>query len=246
MRGDGDLYWAGGMRAALREAFKGNYDFYLWLNDDTRLDRDAVSVLLATHDSVIKQEGVPSVIVGATRDPSTGAVTYGGRYRPSRLRPSRFRVLQVADVAQATETMNGNVVLVPQTVVDRVGNIDMFRHSFGDQDYGLRARAAGCNVWVAPGTVADCPANANPVYGGVHGGRPLVSEFRGLFSVKGLYPRDWMRYSRRWHGPLWPLFWLSPYVHGTLRIAAAHLPTLGLDRHGGGRGGVPIVRGHRG
>ena len=38
LRGDGQLYWNGGMRRAFGEAMAGDYDYYLWMNDDTELD----------------------------------------------------------------------------------------------------------------------------------------------------------------------------------------------------------------
>ena len=37
LQGDGSLFWNGGMHAAFAEALKGDYDYYLWLNDDTFL-----------------------------------------------------------------------------------------------------------------------------------------------------------------------------------------------------------------
>ena len=37
LHGDGSLYWAGGMRMAMEAAIPGRFDFYLWLNDDTKL-----------------------------------------------------------------------------------------------------------------------------------------------------------------------------------------------------------------
>ena len=35
IQGSGNLYWNRGMYAAWREAAKNDYDYYLWLNDDT-------------------------------------------------------------------------------------------------------------------------------------------------------------------------------------------------------------------
>ena len=49
LRGDGSLFWAGGMRLALGEALKGDYDYYVWLNDDTMLDPNAFKTLLGIH-----------------------------------------------------------------------------------------------------------------------------------------------------------------------------------------------------
>ena len=43
--------------------------------------------------------------------------------------------------------MNGNVVLVPNTVVEAIGLLDpVFVHDLGDVDYGMRAREHGIAV----------------------------------------------------------------------------------------------------
>jgi GT2 family glycosyltransferase len=220
LSGDGTLYWVHGMHLGLARAFEGDYDHYLWLNDDTQLDDDAVSVLLQASKDVAARTPNPAIIVGSTRDPASGALTYGGRERRSRLRRTRFEVLEPGDEPRPTETMNGNIVLVPREVVRRIGNIDpAYRHMWGDQDYGLRARAADCEVWTAPGTIGACSRNPLPVYGQ----RPYLDDLRTLFSVKGLLPSNWATFTRRWAGPLWPLFWVSPYLQRGLRVTAAHL-----------------------
>ncbi len=219
LQGDGNLYWAPGMRMALQHAFEGDYDFYLWLNDDTILDPDAVSTLLRTREELLQGGSEEVLVVGATRDPDTGVTTYGGRFRPSTWRRHHFVNTNSSTQPQRIETMNGNVVLVPRAVARVVGNISEFRHSFGDEDYGLRANQAGFEVWLAPGTVATCARNPAPVYGR----RPLLEDIRNLWSIKGLWPSDWATFLRRWGGPLWPLFFVSPYLRRIVRVIDAHI-----------------------
>jgi GT2 family glycosyltransferase len=48
LHGDGELFWSGGMRQAFAAAIAGDYDHYLWLNDDVYLDDSALAVLLDT------------------------------------------------------------------------------------------------------------------------------------------------------------------------------------------------------
>jgi GT2 family glycosyltransferase len=101
-------------------------------------------------------------------------------------------------------------------VVERVGNIDpAFVQQFGDFDYGLRARAAGCSVWIAPGTVGTCATHPlrRP------GEQPFLQEWRRRWSTKELSPRPWAVFARRWAGGLWPVYWLSPYVQTGFRLA---------------------------
>lgn len=219
--GDGTLYWNRGMHAALAAAYRHGYDGYLWLNDDTMLDTDALSRLLITWRDVSDRCGRPSIVVGSTRDPDSGRVTYGGRYRPSRIRRTRFCVLPpAATMPRRTETMNGNLVLVPADVVARVGNLEpAYRHGGGDEDYGLRARQSGCEIWLAPGFLATCPRD-----GATSGGhRTLRDELRDLADVKRFEPRSWALFTRRWAGPLWPLYFVSPYMRGALRVIRAQI-----------------------
>ena len=49
LHGNGKLYWNGGMRRAFAAAIAGDYDYYLWMNDDTELDDGALAVLLDTE-----------------------------------------------------------------------------------------------------------------------------------------------------------------------------------------------------
>lgn len=198
-----DLFWNGGMRVAWAAAREQRPDAYLWLNDDTVLDDDAVARLLEVHERYPDR-----IVVGATRDPETGAVTYSGVARPEpRWRPLSFVRVEPGSHPRPVETMNGNCVLVPASVADRVGGLDArFTHGIGDFDYGLRARDAGVGILLAPGTVGTCAAN--PV---VHG-RSVRRELAHLRGPKGLPPSEWRTFVRRWAGPLWPLYAVTPYL----------------------------------
>ena len=76
--GDGKLFWNGGMRMAFAEAWKSRPDFYVWLNDDTTLEKHALQHLLETYDSLRSSHGDRLIIVGATFDPESNRLTYGG------------------------------------------------------------------------------------------------------------------------------------------------------------------------
>lgn len=216
--GDGSLFWNGGMRQALTAALADGYDGYLLLNDDTVLERSALRTLLEAAKAV-HRTGLPRpIVVGSTHDPATGALTYGGLRRASRRRPLRFMRVTPGATPLRVDTFEANCVLIPAEVAQRLGNLDpAFVHAMGDNDYGLRATAEGFEVWLAPGTVGACQANPLPEPGQ---GR-LRAELRALTSRKQLPPRDWAVFARRWAGPLWPLYWASPYV----RRAASSIRT---------------------
>ena len=215
LRGSGQLYWNGGMRSAFGAAIAGDYDYYLWMNDDTTLDDGALALLLDTERRLGGHPDEAVIVAGSTRHPDTGELTYGGLVRPWSWRPLRWKLVEPDDQPRACETINGNTVLVSRAVVRRVGNIDpAFVQQMGDYDYGLRARAAGCSVWIAPGTVGTCATHPprRP------GEESFLEEWRRLWSIKELLPGPWAVFSRRWAGRLWPLYWLSPYLRGGLRL----------------------------
>lgn len=197
VRGDGHLYWAAGMAVAEQAAMNSNPDYLLWLNDDTFLDVDGLQRLLA-----VSEEFPEAIIVGATRDPDTGDVSYGGRRRISRWHPQRFERLPDCAEVQFADTINGNVVLVPRRVRAMVGPIDgRFPHAYADDDYGLRARKLGALLVQAPGTVAECRPNREegPILRG-------PKAWKALQDPKGLPWRAQARFLHRHGGAVW---WLS-------------------------------------
>lgn len=220
LAGTGGLYWNGGMREAFSAALADDPDLYLWLNDDVVLDPGALRTLLDTRVALLARGQDAAIVAGAVRAPGSNQVTYGGLERRDPRRPLRFDLVAPRGEPFEIATMHGNCVLLPRSVARAVGNLDpAYSHAMGDYDYGLRARAAGCSVWLAPGTVGTCPPNP----GLQPDGRPLRDQLRSLVGVKGLPPADWRAFSRRWAGPAWPLYWASPYLRRGLGMAAARL-----------------------
>lgn len=208
IEGDGSLFWNGGMRLALESATRSEVELVWWLNDDVVLDPDSLSRLFRTIER-LKQEGNwPSVVVGTVRDPEEGFPTYGGIKRPYRWKRFRSVLIRPGRDPIPADTMNGNCVLVPIEVVERVGNLDPdYIQKFGDLDYGFRVRSEGFQIWVAPGSFGTCARHDSRTPGG-----SLSSELKRLWSAKELPFSAWARFTRRWGGPLWFVYFLSPYV----------------------------------
>lgn len=153
--GDGTLYWAGGTRRASGIADDISPDFVLWLNDDVVLMESALTDLVG----VSRLYGDEAIVVGATCDPTTGEFTYGGRRRPSRS-PFDFVAVEPSGQTEAVDAMNGNAVLIPASVRERLGPPDKaFRHNMADFDYAFRARASRIDVVQAPDYVGYCVRN---------------------------------------------------------------------------------------
>lgn len=211
VHGDGSLFWCRGMHAAWQLAHKGNYDFYLWLNDDTRLRPDALARLLECERTLRLGGGVPVVVVGSTVDDKTGVLTYGGEVQAG-CRRTRFSKLQLSEKPQRCDSMNGNIVLVSAAAMQIVGLIDpAFEHAMGDTDYALRANRLGVQVWVAPGVFGECSDNSTR---GTFrdAALPLSRRWKSMLSRKGLPWRSWLLLTRRHTGWLWPAYFSWPYV----------------------------------
>ena len=176
IQGDGNLYWNRGMYLAWKTAteFK-DYDIYLWLNDDTLLFADAMRNILA----VGKQTNFSAIICGATCAKGSQQVTYSG------LVHSQNKLLAPNGTIQQCHIVNGNFLLVPKIIFDKVGNLDWkFRHAIGDFDYGLRVQKAGFKCYIAPQFVGTCEANPTlPKW--CLKSTPLVKRFKILYSPLG-------------------------------------------------------------
>lgn len=211
IQGDGELYWAGGMALAEREAVRSRPDFLLWLNDDVELFEGALRSLLSSAFQFPR-----SIVVGATVDPSSGRVTYGARRR-ARTHPGRLTLVELRPFAQRGDSFNGNCVLVPLQIHDLVGPIDSgFSHSVADWDYGLRATALGIGIWQVPLAVGTCSDQRTV--------RPCKSPWqawRTLQEPTGMPWGDQARYLHRHGPPYWPYLLIRDQLIGLIRLCRA-------------------------
>jgi GT2 family glycosyltransferase len=159
IQGDGNLYWAGGMRIAWREAMKeGPWDYYLLLNDDTVLSPDTFDTLFSSEDYCLKQFGREGIVSGLVCDPTDPTrMTYGGEVFVNHL-TGRRHLLGSSDEPQLCDWTHANILLVPHQVVEEHGILyEGYRHGQADLDYGYRARRRGIPVVVTPRVCGTCP-----------------------------------------------------------------------------------------
>lgn len=189
---DGNLFWNRGMHLAWQTAAEArDYDFYLWLNDDTFVYAHLLQQLL----SLSAAQGDRAIVVGPTQSADHTCATYGGR-RPD------GRIPVPNGTAQHVRTFNGNIVLIPRAVYKRLGNLDpYYSHSKGDFDYGLRATEAGIPILQVGQYLGECEAHptldawCNPAV-------PLATRLRMLNRPNGMPPRETFHLERRHVGLL--------------------------------------------
>ena len=211
INGDGNLFWNRGMYKAWEAASsRQNYDYYFWLNDDTTLKENALSILISSSE--LKND--ESIIVGTTvSTKDSKRITYGGRTKNTGLlKPSKELIF--------CEFFNGNIVLIPNFVFRIVGTNDfIYRHALGDFDYGLRAGKLGVKSYIAPEILGECDEHeslstwCNPK-------QPFNKRWKAFRQPTGHNPEEFFIFEKRHKGILIAIF---HYITNHLRVI---MPTL--------------------
>lgn len=180
IKGDGNLFWNRGMYIAWEAAAKSqDYDYYLWLNDDTFVYFTMLTTLL----KVSEEKGNHAIIIGATQSLNHSQPTYGGRLGNGKIPIPNGTAVEVTH-------FNGNIVLVPMYVYHILGNLDYyFTHSKGDFDYGLRAKEKGIKMYQAGEFLGECDLHetidrwCNPEI-------PFNQRWKALHRPTGMPPKE--------------------------------------------------------
>lgn len=214
LNGDGNLYWCGAMRMAMAYVVDNNYDYCIWLNDDTVLYPHALEALVGI--SVREFPEQQGIVVGSIRDPMTGKLSYGGSMNNCWWQPLRFERIEPNGATQVCDVFNGNFVLIPTRVVKKVGNIHpAFIHAGGDYEFALRATKKGVPILVAPDYYGEC--SRNPIKNTwMDPELSLLERYKKIFSVKGWPIRQRYIYYKEYGGIFWwllfPLVYLRPVL----------------------------------
>lgn len=176
--GNGDLFWNRGMHLAWEIASASNYDFYIWLNDDTVLFDNAFDNIF----NVSFKMNNKSIICGAIKAIDDDLFTYGGKDK-------NLNPVLPNNKNDEICFLNGNFVLIPSYVFKKVGNLDsFFHHDLGDYDYGLRARKIGLKIYTTEVFVGSCDRNVSLNTKGRKSNLNLIERFRRLYSPFGFHP----------------------------------------------------------
>jgi GT2 family glycosyltransferase len=189
IQGDGNLYWNRGMFLAWKTAVGTfDFDYYLWLNDDTYLENDALKILLL-------EKFDNAIVCGSTHSPENKKITYGG------FRKNPDRLLMPNGEFQNCDYFNGNCVLISKKVFEVVGNLDtFFQHALGDFDYGLRAKKKGIALYVAPKFVGVCESHTEEPMWALSSVR-LINRLKYLYSpLSGINPFEYFVFDNRHNG----------------------------------------------
>lgn len=215
IKGDGNLFWAGGMRLAWKTAIREkSYDAYLLINDDVELYPDFFINLSETEAYSLAQAGQKGIYSGATVDGTTGKVTYGGSTITQNHLIMNARKLVPANQPQRCELTNANVLWISRSVVDQIGIFDeRYTHGIADYDYSLRAVKKKIPVWLAPKVSGVC--NYDHGKNWKSSSMPLKQRIAWMKSPKGLAYNEYMYYIKT-HFPVYlpysfTMLWLKVF-----------------------------------
>lgn len=213
--GTGNLFWCGGMRMGIAEFLNSNpadQDFCLLVNDDVQFKDRSIEAMfdrLADRDDV--------VVVGATCD-DDGKFTYGLKCREKWYKKNITKRIEPSKEEVIGETCNANCVLIRNSILKRVGNMDSaYTHSLGDYDMGFAMTRKGYKLISSEDYVGVC--NSNSVKGTWQDTSLSRRErLKRKESIKGSPLKEWFHFVNKNFGILKAIrFSVTPYVKIVLR-----------------------------
>jgi GT2 family glycosyltransferase len=163
IRGDGNLWFTGGMNFGIEAAMSADPDYVLAINNDSIFDQDFLQLMLRCA------EQNPRSIVGALLllwdqphrvfQVAPRWETFSGGYRHWQ----RQTVWTVPDRPWRVELIVGNCVLFPAEAISECGlmNARKFPH-YGDAEYTPRMRRMGWQLLIEPAARVFCQPNTAP------------------------------------------------------------------------------------
>lgn len=228
IEGNGNLYWAGGMRKGMEMLLKldektgttqeiqqgedrkiqriVSYDYLMMINDDVEFYPETIQKMIRRS-----QDKGNMPVTGATRS-CEGSTSYGGvLYDMKRAKPRQMDITKADN--RPVDTMNCNAFLLPWEIFRKAGAFDRtYVHSLADYDYGFTLKHMGYKVWLTDSYVGEC--DDNPVINTWRDTKlPRMVRLKKKESVKGLPRKQWYYYLKKnfgirqavWHS-------ITPYI----------------------------------
>ncbi len=156
IRIENNLGYVGGVNKGLDEASKLNPDYFLIMNNDTFIDKNAISELVMTAEKY-KGSAIVSGKVYNMDEPDT--LQYIGQYTKDEKRlifPPYIKGEREKDTGKYEEEMELGMAddiywLLPKKIFEKVGYYSTYFFLYGEQnDYALRAKKEGFKLIYTP------------------------------------------------------------------------------------------------
>lgn len=213
LNGDGQLYWAGGMRFGWESSVNRHaFDALLVFNDDIQLEPDALPRLILGYAEVYQSSEKKLLVAGAFTDETGRDITYGGYVKCGRLNPLKLVPMMTSLWIEAADTTNMNFVIISREALEDIGFLaKYFVHSGADIEFGHRLKKVGGTVWVLRDPVGVCNRNGN--FGTWReDGISRLERLKRYAGPKAHPPTQRFNFCKSHGGPFWPFIWIYPYI----------------------------------
>ena len=207
--GDGNLFWAGGMRVGIDYVLKNtSTDYYLFVNDDVAFESLVIEDMIAEYGTKSNVDNCKAM-VGATYD-DEGKLSYGGiKYTGKGVKYES----KGPDYRGECDTLCMNCVLVDKDTFFKCGNFDeKYKHSLADFDYGLKISREVGNIYMFSKYVGKC--NGNPIERTWQDTTlPRIKRLKLKESIKGAPFGTWTHFLNKNFGLIKAIVYgISPYI----------------------------------
>lgn len=159
LRGDGNLYWAGGMRHSWNYAINQRFDGFLLLNDDTFIYSNLFDEIMGCNEFILNKYKESGIYIGATQDKIGRNTTYGARVITNKFL-GYSRLIDPNGEFQTCDLGNANIMFVSNGVYKKLGVLfSGYVHGAADYDYTLSAKSKNIPVVLLPSYMGTCSVN---------------------------------------------------------------------------------------
>lgn len=161
-KGDGNLWWSGGVNMGLEYALENKYDYAYIVNDDNVIKKDTLDALYketVLDDNYICSSLVLSVDNGVVLN---AGLNYTGIFKKIRENRRGERVEDVKNIMNV-DLFGSRSTLLPVKCIKEIGLFDekRFPQHYSDLEYFNRAKEYGYKLLVIPSSIVLTRENTN-------------------------------------------------------------------------------------
>jgi GT2 family glycosyltransferase len=214
LKGDGNLFWAGGMRFGWDKYIKNQkFDLLFVYNDDTKLFTDALENMIQDYrESCVKFKNEPIIVVGSCLSTCKKFTTYGGQLLLDGFNPLRFKRCDPdMFLSISIDTLNMNCALINKECLVKFGFLaKYFPHSMADFEYGLRVKKNNGNIILAKSYHGICDRNDDLLYKSL---RNASDYLKWITFIKNKPILPFFKFYREYGGMFWFLHFIKIYLN---------------------------------
>ncbi|HAC64800.1 MAG TPA: glycosyltransferase family 2 protein [Cyanothece sp. UBA12306] len=207
LAGDGNLWWTGAIKKGMEYAYQQGAEYFIWLNDDTLPSQKTIFSLVSSCDKFSHK-----IVSGQCYATAELLIpTYGGQKK-------KFLSLQQLSAAPnqiiECDCMNGNLVCLPRSVVDKIGfpDSDKFPQTSADVVYTWQAKQVGFQLETLGNATAVCEFNFLEKQW-LLGSIPMKKRWEILNSPKSnFYPYSYWKFCQIFYGQFSIICFIKPYI----------------------------------